>query len=82
MTLKSEPITFSWLVNMVLLPLCGVLLWTVHQSVSSMQQDHVKMKVDVAVMQAQSEVNARTMMQMSSDIRDIRNQFTRQQPPK
>jgi len=80
MTLKSEPITFSWLVNMVLLPLGGVLLWTMYQSVTTVREDQGHMKTDIAVMQLQDEVISRTMMQMSSDIRDIRNQLSTKPP--
>lgn len=79
MTLKGEPVTFSWLVTMIFVPLCGVLLYGVWQGQANMQKDQEQLKIDVAVMQLQSEVAARTMMQMSSDIRDIRNQFTKNQ---
>jgi len=82
MTIKSEPITFSWLVNMILVPLCGVCLYGIFISQKEDRKDIQEVKTDIAVMQLQDEVTSRTMMQMSSDIRDIRNQFTRQQPPK
>lgn len=76
MTIKSEPITFSWLVNVVLGPLCGVLMWSIYQNQNAMQEDHNQIKIEVAVMKLQTEVNSKTLMQITSDIRDIRNQFT------
>jgi len=51
-------------------------MWSIYQNQNAMQEDHNQIKIEVAVMKLQTEVNSKTLMQITSDIRDIRNQFT------